>query len=170
MPRRRRPASPSLLAPAAGLDRLPTPPAAALAPHLGALFSPSFFSQVLASAKTPYRRRLLSIEVVVLGLVHLLLSRLASLLDLVDRLASGRVPGLAQVEVSPQAFYQRLRALPHALFLALLQQTSRALRAPRAHSRAFVSALAPFASGIYALDETTLDALLRKSRVLRELA
>jgi hypothetical protein len=86
---------------------------------------------------------------------------------LVD-LATGTLTGLPQVSVSAQAFYQRLSRLGHARFLLLFQQVTAHLRANTA-SRAWVHQLAPWAAGIFAIDDTTLDALARRVDELRVL-
>jgi hypothetical protein len=94
-------------------------------------------------------------------LVSFSLAGLSSFAALLDRLADGSLPGFPALAVSDQAFYQRLQALGHARFLVLLREVTVALRASRAQ-RPWVRALAPWASGIFALDDTTLDALVRR--------
>jgi hypothetical protein len=140
-----------------------------LTPAVEQLFSPGFLRRVLAAAPDAYRKRLLTIEVVAISMLNVVLLQSRSFLQLVDKLRMGKLPGLQAVEVSRSAFYKRLRALPHTLFLTLLRETTRSLTRLRTHQRGWVHDLAPFANGIYAIDDTTLDALARRSRLLKEL-
>jgi hypothetical protein len=54
------------------------------------------------------------------------------------------------------------------VFLDVFRKVTAKLNETRVHRRNFVSALAPFAKGIYAIDDTTLDALTRKTAVLQK--
>ena len=102
------------------------------------LFSPTFLHEVAATAETSFRRRILSIEVVLLALVYFVQGRLKSFQAIVDRLRSGDVPGLMAAEVTPSAFYKRLRAIPHTLFLQLLRHTTAKLSSAQKHWRSSV--------------------------------
>jgi hypothetical protein len=132
------------------------------------LFSGRFIQRVIASAPNIYRERILTIEVVMLALLNFVLAGLDSFLSLVDRLRTGEIPGLRKVEATPAAFYKRLRAISHNVFLVLLQETTKALNASRKYKRDWVKKLAPFANGIYAIDDTTLDALMRRTKSLKK--
>lgn len=141
-----------------------------LQPAVEQLFSGHLLQEMMASRPDKYRERLLSIEVVTLALLSFVLSKSASLLELFDKLRAGEVRGLDAVEFSSSAFYKRLRVLPHSLFLNLLREATRALKTQRAHTRAWVLDLAVFANGVYAIDDTTLDALVRKTKALKKWA
>jgi len=78
------------------------------------------------------------------------------------------MPGLPKVEVTPSAFYKRLRAISHTTFLDLLRRVTMGLHKSQTHTRAWVRDLAPFANGLYALDDTTLDALMRRTPSLKK--
>lgn len=132
------------------------------------LFTPALVHQVLASAKGEYRQRLLTIEVVVLAMLEFVLWQLEAFVEIVDHLRVGTMPGLPKVEVTPSAFYKRLRAISHTTFLDLLRRVTMELHKSQTHTRAWVKALAPFAKGLYALDDTTLDALMRRTPSLKK--
>lgn len=135
--------------------------------QIQSLFSPDFCAQVLSGSPRGVRRRILTIEVVMLSLLQFVAGTMNSFLELVDKLRCGDLPGLQAVEVSPQAFYQRLQALPHTIFADMLRETTRRLKNSNSSARQWVKDLAPFANGIYSMDDTTLDALARKSKILQ---
>ena len=161
MSRRRRPDLQGIPA-----DRLDLPPSSpSLSPDslvLGvvSLLSPDFVRSVYKASATGLRERALPLPLVALLLVAFCLSGLPSFAALLAALADGSLAGLGAVLVSRQAFYQRLDALGHERFLLLLQSVTRHLHTPL--SRPWVRALAPWAAGIYAVDDTTLDALVRR--------
>jgi hypothetical protein len=132
----------------------------ALASQLRHTLTPAFIRDAIRPHLPAYRARVLTIEVVTLCLLELLLRGLPSLAALVRRLQLGTLTSVAALDVTAGALYQRLAALPHAAFLALLRQATRATPAPRRAERA---ALAPFATALVGLDDTTLDALARKA-------
>jgi len=103
-----------------------------------------------------------------ISLLNFVVANMESFLELVDRLQKGKIPGLKAVEVSPQAFYKRLGAIPHTVFLDLLRKTTQTLNISSSHERKWIKKLAPFATNIYAMDDTTLDALARKSILLKQ--
>jgi hypothetical protein len=124
--------------------------------------TPAFVRDAMTPHLAKYRARLLTIEVVTFCLLELVLRGLPSLRALVRRLRLGELVSVAALQVTDGAVYQRLAALPHAAFLALLRQAVRALpAAPAAYGAR--AALAPFATALVALDDTTLDALARKA-------
>jgi hypothetical protein len=147
---------------------LPETSREAVAGQVQGLFSPFFIRRILAGATSGLRERLLSIEVVMISMLNFVVCELESFLQVVDKLRSGDIPGLQAVEASPQAFYKRLRAIPHTVFLDLLGQTTGALGASQNYMRQWVKDLAPFAAAVYALDDTTLDALMRRSDFLKQ--
>jgi hypothetical protein len=140
--------------------------AAAVSDAVRHVLSPSFLREALARGLPGYRARILTVEVMALCLLQLVLARLPSLAEVVRDLRLGAVGAVARRRVSLSAFYKRLAVLPHTIFLTLLQHTSRALRPTAVHAAA-VRALAPFATQIAAIDDTTLDALARKTAARR---
>ena len=92
--------------------------------------------------------------------------QLPSFVALLDAMAEGRLPGLASLDVTRQAFSQRLAAISHTSFLELFRSVTRLL-SDSPHKRPWVAPLAPFANGIYGIDDTTLDALAKKVDWLR---
>ena len=56
----------------------------------------------------------------------------------------------------------------HTTFLDLLRRVTMRLRESQTHTRAWVRDLALFANGLYALDDTTLDALMRRTPSLKK--
>src|SRR5262249_21391212 len=133
----------------------------AVVAHVHQVLSTAFVEEVFASSRKGLRQRLLPLPVMAWLLVSFCLGSLASFAALLDELAAGAVVGLPSIKVSAQAFYQRLPALGHRRFLLLLQKVTSALRSSTL-SRPWVERLAPWATGIFALDDTTLDALVRR--------
>lgn len=140
--------------------------AAALSTQVREVLSPSFVREVLARGVPGYRQRILTVEVMALALLHLVLAGLPSLADVVRDLKAGSLLGVPRRKVSMSAFYKRLVVMPHTMFLSLLKHTSVALRA-RSTRTSDLAGLVPFATGIFAIDDTTLDALVRKSKALK---
>jgi hypothetical protein len=134
-----------------------------------ALLSPAFVQSVFAPHLYGLRSRRLPLPLVALLLVTFCLNGNDSFAGLLVELARGSLAGLPQVSVSPQAFYQRLSELGHKRFLLLLQQVTLQLQTNTGR-RAWVQKLAPWAKGIYAVDDTTLDALARRVEELRGMA
>ena len=137
-----------------------------LSGRLRELFSPTLLDE-LTTAR-PYRERLLTIEVLLLCLLEFIVEQLQVFAAVVDRLRDGRIPGLPALEVSPAAFYKRLSTISHTTFQELLRGVTRELGKSQKHVRKWVRDAAPFASGVYAVDDTTLDALLRKTPSLKK--
>lgn len=115
-----------------------------------------------------YRARILTIERVFFALLQFVLGRFRSFAALVSALRAGTVGGLGPIAVSNRAFTLRLESLPHASFLAVLVGLTARLRTFAVPGREWVRALAPFATGLYAIDDTTLDALARKVATLAQ--
>lgn len=100
----------------------------------------------------------------VTGLLRMVAMVVPSFMQLVDQLRKG-LTGVP-VEVSESAFYKRLYAMPHDVFRAVLQEVTAVVRRTGLE-RDGIKKLAPWAAGIYAVDDTTLDALMRKTSVLQ---
>jgi len=133
------------------------------------LYSAAYIRQVIEGAPGSYRARILRVELLVFAMLLFVLGRAPSLMRLLDRLTKGLCPGLPVVDVSASAFYKRLTAVSHEVFLALLRDTTRSL-ASSPYRRKWVADLVPFATRIFAIDDTTLDALARKTERLKRFA
>ena len=140
----------------------------AIADGIRDLFTPFFIARVVAGATGKLRKRVLSVEVVMISTLNFVIAEMESFRELVAKLRSGDIPALQPVEVSDKAFYKRLRAIPHTVFSNLLRETTRTLKSSQRYTRQWIKQLAPFATGIYALDDTTLDALMRRSDFLKK--
>lgn len=127
------------------------------------LLTPELVRDVLVPhADRSYRARILTIELVFFAVLRFVLGGFASFAALVAALRAGVLRGLPLIAVTDRAFYLRLEALPHTRFLEVLRAVTERLREAAPPARAWVRELAPFATGLYAIDDTTLDALMRK--------
>ena len=117
---------------------------------------------VLLELPKGMRRRTLTLLPVVVSLLWLVARRLPSFGAVLDLLRQGRLPGVGALDVTSSAFTQRLQALPHDLMLGVLKASSHALAQTYGVRRAWIQAWVPWASGVFAVDDTTLDALARK--------
>jgi hypothetical protein len=136
--------------------------------RIAGLFSRDNVAEMFGGASSPFRQRLLTIEVMVLCMLHFVLARMPSFLEVIVELQQGRISDLDALDVSPQAFYKRLAVIPHQFFLQVLQSTCRMLKYEQKATRAWVADMAPFAAGIYAIDDTTLDAVARRTAFLKQ--
>jgi hypothetical protein len=132
--------------------------------------TPTACKLALVAATKTYRARLIPLPVLTMALLYFILGRLRSLLDVVDQLNVGRLPGLPATKVSAQAFYKRMVDISHEVFLKLLCTVSMQLGVIHGFERSDIALLAPFAARIIAIDDTTLDALVRRTKELQELA
>jgi hypothetical protein len=136
--------------------------------RIAGLFMRSDVAEMFGPSRSPLRQRILSVEVMVLCMLDFVLLRMQSMAEVVRRLQEGKIEGFDAVDVSSQAFYKRLRAIPHQLYLQMLQGTSQLLKQRQATTRRALSALGSYAGGVYAVDDTTLDALVRRTKVLKQ--
>jgi hypothetical protein len=140
----------------------------ALKDGVGQVLSPGLLGLVASSAASEYRKRILSIEVMLVGLIDFVLRKLPSFQSILDRLRGGEIAGLARIEVARSSFYDRLETISHTVFLQLLRETTAALSRTVGCERRVIAELAPFANGVYAVDDTTLDKLMRRTKWLKE--
>jgi hypothetical protein len=145
-----------------GLDR------SIVVEHVRELLSPAFCRSVVESLGRLGRQRQLPAPTVLLALLHFVMERLPSIQALFDQLTTGRVPGIAPIACTIQALYKRLHTLPHTVFCQAFLQVTHHLAALSSGERSWIRSLAPFATGLYALDDTTLDALVRKTTDLKQ--
>lgn len=130
------------------------------------LYSAQDIREILAGLPGKYRKRILPVTLLVMMLLLFVLDRVPSFYALWERLTKGRLPGLPLVELSENALYQRLHAVSHEVFLMLLRHTTRAQTASPLR-RTWVANLVPFAQRVLAIDDTTLDAMARKTGWLK---
>ena len=108
----------------------------------------------------------LSVQLLASGILWCVLHGWVSQLDLWRRISTFGVGGLRAVPVSDQAVYKRMEQEGTGVMLALCAQISSWLwewLAPYEDRQ-----LAPFASEVYALDESTMDAVKRWLKDLRQ--
>lgn len=141
--------------------------------HLTQILHPATLAQVAHFHQLGLRERLLSLPVMVALVLTLLWRQLASVTELVRLLRSEGFLWCSPVQVSQQALSERLRTFPAELFLRVLQDLLPQMQA-RAESRkrplppALAWARARYQQ-VLAVDGSTLDALLRKVGLLRDL-
>ncbi len=128
------------------------------------------FHLAVGSLNQTLRRRVLTAEVMCLAIIHLVVAQCRSLLHVIDELRLGTVVPGEEFEVTGAAFYKRMRVLKHELFLNVLREVTKTLDGRGGPVRENIRALAPFATRICALDDTTLDALTRRTEVLKSVA
>jgi hypothetical protein len=133
-----------------------------LASACGQLFG-SHFTRALNTFDKPLRARILTAEIMLLSIVYLVVNSCESLLQLMDIIKFGKLLNGKKLNFTPTAFYNRLRKLPHELFLDMFRSVTLSLNQTSSYSRTKLRTLALFANEIYAIDDTTLDALMRKS-------
>lgn len=138
--------------------------------QLKARISSDLFLDALAGAARemcePRPGTVLRAEIMAVGLLYSVIERWPALRAMYSRLVDGSIPGFAAVKATESAFYDRLKCLPHNLMLELLAGMTPTQKAQKTLGR--VQKLAPFATGFGVIDESTLDALARKSLDLRK--
>lgn len=130
------------------------------------LFSARDVGDVFAGLPGRHRDRIIPVAVLVMLILVFVLDRLPSFSALWEELTRGRCPGLPLIEATRSAFYKRLHAVSHEYFLELLRHTTRNLKSSPLQ-REWIANLVPFAQRVLAIDDTTLDALARKTKWLK---
>jgi len=128
-----------------------------------------FLDAIAAAASRSCERRpgtAFSTELMVVGLLHLVIERWPALRAMFTQMIDGAIAGFDPVKASEAAFYKRLENLPHGFLLELLLGMRPNHAAQRTLKR--LKELAPFATAFRVIDESTLDALARKSLELRK--
>lgn len=113
-----------------------------------------------------YRDRVVPVALLVMLMLLFVLDKVDTFSGLWRKLMRGDCRGLPAIDVTESALYKRLKAVSHELFLDLLRTTTRSLTNSPLR-RSWVKDLAPFATRILAIDDTTLDALARKTKWLK---
>lgn len=143
-----------------------TPPPQGSAELLAAcdeVVNPQLLASALSRVSWPHRERILTPAIMVVGLLRMVVMVLPSFLQLVDLLRRGKLG--AEVPASASAFYKRLHVMPHDCFRAVLQEVTAVVTRGKTERRG-IRALAPWAKGMYSVDDTTLDAMARKTVAL----
>ena len=166
-PRRKAPRTPSAVLKQYPKDALPQVHPGQVQERIVGLFTRRNVSEMFNGPADPFRQRLLTIEVMTLCLLDFVLARMPSFRDIVYRLGTGQVEHVDAIDVSPQAFYKRLATIPHVFFLQVLQAISVHLKKSQKATRGWIAQLAPFANGIYAVDDTSLDAIARRTEFFK---
>jgi Transposase DDE domain len=141
--------------------------------HLTQIIHPATLAQVAHYHQLGLRERLLSLPVMVALVLTLLWRQLPSVGELVRLLRCEGFLWCSPVQVSQQALSERLRTFPAELFLRVLQDLLPPMQArAQARKRPLPPALAwavQHYAQVLAVDGSTLDALLRKVGLLRDL-
>ena len=116
------------------------------------------------------RQRLLTLPVIVAIMVSLVWRRVPSIAEVQKVLAREGLLGIAPLQVSPQAITKRLAVLPAAVLGQLLAEVCARLQAqaPPAVSHPRWAPVRECFSLIALVDGSTLEALRKKTQVLRE--
>jgi len=129
------------------------------------IVSPSLLAGAISRVGWRHRGRILRPVGMLVGLMRMVAMAMPSLLQLVDTM---RREGIQANEpfASAAAFYKRLKVMPHELHLAVLQDATAVVAASKLE-REGIRTLAPWAREMYSVDDTTLDALARKTSALQ---
>lgn len=141
--------------------------------HLTQIVHPATLAQVEHFHQLGLRERLLNLPVMVARVLTLLWRQVASVAELARLLRAEGFLWCSPVQVSQQALSERLRTFPAELFLRVLldllpQMQARAEARERPLPPALAWARAHYQQ-VLAVDGSTLDALLRKVGLLRDL-
>jgi len=164
---KRKPANPDFRA----RTQVPAPPVAAIAQRLRAMLTPSAFAPLRNTHGTVKRRdRLLTLPVMVAIVVSLVWRQIPSLQELLRVLALEGLLWTDALTVSKQALSKRLANLPASLFADLFADVVRhsppvAVAAPGA-----LAGVAKRFAALWLADGSTLEALRRKLKALRQQA
>jgi hypothetical protein len=151
---------------------VPGPDNEVMADRLEALVLPAVIGQLAYFRSLGLRERILSLPVMVAAVLTLLWRQVPSVCELVRVLAREEVLWTAQVEVSQQALSKRLLLFPYEVFRRVLLDLiptlrQRALQRERPLPPSIEHARQHF-EHIWAVDGSTLEALFRKLKALRE--
>jgi transposase len=151
---------------------LQAPPDQEIEQLLQELVTPAAYSQAAAFRQMGMRSRILTLPLMVAFVVSLLWRQLGSVADAVRALNREGLLWVPATRVSLAAAAKRLQTFPAALFQGVLVQILPVLQARwAARSRPCNPALTwarRHFEGVWALDGSTLDGLLRKVGLLRE--
>ncbi len=148
------------------------PPDPALEAHLTELIHPATLAQVHAYHALGLRERTLTLPIMMAFVLSLIWRQVGTVQDTLRVLHREGLLWTAPLLVSQQAISQRLQSLPAELFAAVYHAVlPPILTRWQARTRPLAPALAwaqPRFTGVWALDGSTLDGLLRHAGLLRE--
>lgn len=148
------------------------PPDEQVEARLTELIHPATYAQVEAYRAMGLRHRILTLPVMVAFLLSLIWRQLGSVSEAVRALKSEGVLWVEAFKVSQQAVSERLRTFPPVLFYQVLMEVLPQMHLRwRARQRPVPPALAwaqQHFTRVLALDGSTLDAVLKKVGLLRE--
>src|SRR6516162_1529323 len=157
---------------------IPMPAVAEGEQRLTDLLSPSLLAPRQLERRDPrqpqrlirMRQRLLTLPVIVAIMVSLVWRRVPSIAEVQKVLAREGLLGIAPLQVSPQAITKRLTVLPAAVMSQLLAEVCARLQAqaPPTVSHPCWAPVRECFSLIALVDGSTLEALRKKTQVLRE--
>jgi hypothetical protein len=147
----------------------PLPPVEEIDRRLRAVLTPGLFARRrLAGGPVKLRDRLLTLPVMAVLVVSLVWRQVPSLSEALRVVAREGLWDFAPFVVSRQALSQRLRALPAQLFGQLYEEALGRLRALRPPEPVAPGTVQARFAALWAADGSTLEALRRKLKDLRE--
>ena len=154
-------------------SHFPAPPVLEIEKRLREILPPSAdqMKRLLLRPGLPPKRlreRLLTLPLMAVLMVTMVWRQLPSLSEALRVLALDDLWENPPVNVSRQALSQRLRALPAALFAQLYEEALARLRATQTTPPAMPGSLQERFTALWAADGSTLEALRRKLKELRE--
>jgi len=149
------------------------PSARVIEEQLAEVVHPATFVQAAAYRAAGLRQRVLTLPVMVAFVISLIWRQMGSVREAVRVLQQEGLLWVTPLGVSQQAVSQRLRSIPPALFRGILMDVLPVMhQRAQARQRPLLPAVAHAQrhfSAVLALDGSTLDVLLRKVGLLREL-
>ncbi len=134
--------------------------------------SPAVYAQVSSYQAMGLRQRLLTLPVMVAFVLSLVWRQVGAVSELVRELNKRGLLWAKPTVVSQQAVSERLRTFPHELFhgvlLTVLPQMQERWRQRQRPLWPVMQRVLPHFTGVWILDGSTLDTLLRKVGLLRE--
>ena len=147
----------------------PLPPVAEIEGRLRAVLTPGLFAVRRGDpAGSKLRERILTLPVMAVLVVSLVWRQLPSLSEALRVVAREGLWDFAPFRVSRQALSQRLRALPAQIFAQLYEEALEQLQAVRPPAPVTPGTLQARFPALWAADGSTLEALRRKLKDLRE--
>ncbi len=150
----------------------PTPDNEVVQERIKSLLTPAVYGQLAYYRSLKLRDRILSLPVMVAAVLLLRWRQVPSVCELVRVLAQENLFWTPAIKVSQQALRKRLLAFPAGLFERILIDVLPALRERWAARRRPLPESVSYAlrsfSGILAVDGSTLEALFRKLKALRD--
>jgi hypothetical protein len=148
------------------------PPPEEIERLLEELVSPVVYAQLAAYRAMGLRQRILTLPVMVAFILGLIWRQVGSVTDAIRELNKHGILWARPIQVTQQAVSERLRTFPaelfHRILVDLLPQMHLRWRARQRPLPAVMAWAQQHFAGVWILDGSTLDALLRKVGLLRE--